>query len=781
MLRSRFVWKKAGSSLRLTLLLLCILFVGVVGFSSSWAATPVAPAGRLAVELPQLTLTPEDDSSPYGRGYVPAPFELNRTWGEPHLAPQSAPLPDRFDWRTQGKVTRVQNQGPCGSCYAFACLGSLESQLLIRNQPRYDFSENNIVECHWEARAQGRNGCDGGNVWLVTNHLSAFGTVEESCDPYNPANESCRTGCPYIKTVTEMWALYGANPPVESLKTWLRDYGPLYVAINAGQTVPGGQCADWWCQAFQTYDGSYTLYNPDNDPYKLNHAVLLVGWDDNLQHQGGRGAWIVKNSWGTNWGGTCGYGSEKGYFTIAYGSAGIGSMPAVFRDWKDYSASDTLLYLDDAGVNNWYGWRDSTTAYGLVVLTPGANGCATQVEFWTSDATDDVDIYIYDSFNGSQPSVLLWKRENLSFDFAGYHHVAIQPPLQLTAGNDVAVMIQFSNAEYQYPVPVDLKGPIAPGRSFASGTGAAGSWVDLGAQSQPADVGIRLRMAPCGARETSTPTQRPATATPTKTTTRPVTLTPTRTRTPGSSPTLGRNRAYLPLLLRPGAVSQPTATPTLRATSTSTPRAPTITPTSASDWVIIKEENFEGDFPNNWTITGADYTWGKRNCRAAGGSYSGWAVGGGSRGQSLTCGSNYPDNAGTGLVYGPFSLADARAAEVLFDYWFNSEEDYDLLYITASIDGREFYGLERSGDSGGWRSERFDLTNVYVLGNLAGQPQVWIGFSFGTDGDTNEPEGAYVDNIVLRKAATGSASGAGAELEGTSLRLHEGRISLRER
>ena len=717
-MRSRSAWRKVGIWLRLITSLTCALLVGAVGDSSIQAAMPVAPAAQTTFELPQPQGTPVSASARHGLGYVPSPFELNHPWGEPRLAPQSAPLLDRFDWREQGKVTRVQDQANCGSCYSFASLGSLEAQLLIRNQPRYDFSENNIVECYYQARVQGKNGCDGGNAWLVANYLSTFGTVLESCDPYNPADQPCRTGCPYIKTVTEMWSLYGPNPPVESLKNWLRNYGPLYVTINAGQN-------DAWGNEFQSYDGSYTLYYPENNSNLLNHAVLLVGWDDNLQHQGGRGGWIVKNSWGTEWGGTCGYGSERGYFTIAYGSAGIGSTPAVFKDWKDYSTSDALLYLDEAGGNDWWGWQGSSTGYGLVVLTPNASGCVTQVEFWTSDPTTDVDIYIYDSFNGSQPSGLLWKQENLTFDFPGYHHVLIQPPLQLAARNDVAVMVKFGNAAYQYPIPVDLTGPAAPNRSFVSKTGAAGSWTDLGAQSQPADVGIRLRLAPCGAEETSTPTLRPTTSTPTKTSTRPITLTPTRTRTPGPSPTFGRNRAYLPLLLRPGPGPRPTATPTLGETETPTRTptgaSPTSTATPSSGWVTIKEENFEGSFPNAWRLEGFDYKWGKRDCRAAGGAFSGWAVGGGSRGQSLACGSNYPDDANSWMIYGPFSLADATAAEVRFSYWLYSENDYDTLFVGASTDGEWFYGPYASGDSGGWQSGRFDLTNVDTLGNLAGR------------------------------------------------------------
>jgi len=773
-MHSRPTWRRAGLYCCLISSLVCVLLVGAVGNSPSQAALPVASVAQSASEAFQPRR---------GRGFVPAPFELNRTWGAPHLGPQSASSLERFDWRTQGKVTRVQDQSTCGSCYSFASLGSLEAQLLIRNQSRYDFSENNIIECYYEARVQGTNGCDGGNSWQVANYLSTFGTVLESCDPYNPANEPCRTGCPFIKTVTEMWELYGTYPPVESLKNWLRNYGPLYVTINAGEN-------DAWGYEFESYNGSYTLYYPTNDPNLNNHAVLLVGWDDNLQHQGGRGAWIVKNSWGTSWGGTCGYGSERGYFTIAYGSAGIGHYPAVFRDWQDYDPSGSLLYLDEAGPRVDYGFGNAT-AWGLVRLTPQQSGCAKNVELWTSAPTSDVDVYIYDSFDGRSPSSLLWSKENLHFDYMGYYYIPVDRSLAVTSGDDVFVVVKFTVVGYDKPLLLDELGPVEGNRSYISPNGQNGTWSQPKVQGSPADVGIRLRVAPCGATPTSTLTQQPATSTPTSTrtaqpgtatptATHTATLTPTRTHTPGPSPTLGNNRAYLPLLLRPGSGPQPTATPTLSETEapTSTPtvgqtpsgtptttRTTQPTPTSTSQpggWITIKTENFEGSFPNEWTIEGFDYEWAKRNCRASGGSFSGWAVGGGAEGEALACGSNYPNDMQTWMVYGPFSLADATAAEVLFDYWVNSEYMFDMFFVGASIDNDNFNGLAGSGNSNGWRTNgRLDLTDVEELGDLTGKPQVWIAFVFDADWGTNRPEGAYVDNIVLRKSATGSA-GSGA-------------------
>lgn len=174
-------------------------------------------------------------------------------------------------------------------------------------------------------------------------------------------------------------------------------------------------------------------------------------------------------------------------------------------------------------------------------------------------------------------------------------------------------------------------------------------------------------------------------------------------------------------------------------------------------WTTIMAEDFEGDFPGPWSVldgTGAadgEYYWAKRDCRPHSGSHSGWAVGGGTDGGSLPCGANYPHNAEAWMIYGPFDLADATDAELLFWYWNLSESGYDYLFWGASIDGWNFYGHGISGDSGGWSYVNFDLTDVYTLGDLTGEPQVWIAFAFISDASVSYSEGAYVDDIVLHK------------------------------
>jgi uncharacterized repeat protein (TIGR02543 family) len=173
-------------------------------------------------------------------------------------------------------------------------------------------------------------------------------------------------------------------------------------------------------------------------------------------------------------------------------------------------------------------------------------------------------------------------------------------------------------------------------------------------------------------------------------------------------------------------------------------------------WETIVTENFEGPFPGVWSVEDnqsgyGTYFWGKRNCRPYEGSRSGWAVGAGSDGTSLSCGDFYPPEADSWMVYGPFSLVDALAADLQFKLWVSTERDYDYACRLASIDGDDFYGNCTSGNSGGWINVGLDLSDVHSLGSLLGEPQVWIALVFDSDGSINNPEGAYVDDIVLRK------------------------------
>ncbi len=513
-------------------------------------------------------------------GFIPPAMDLSHLKGD--RMPEgvsTASLSSAWDWRQQGVVTQVQNQGDCNAGYAFASLANFESKLQVDGAGIYDFSENNAKECPWHDPS-----CGGSNYWEMAGWFSQKGTVLESCDPYVDSNVNCNGTCPYIKTLLDWRYIAEGVPDTDVLKGYIQTYGSVHASMYAGDASD----TDWW-QEFSDYDGSYTLYyEGEHNP---NHSVLIVGWDDGLSHAGGTGGWIVKNSWGADWGGACGYGSEKGYFTIAYGSAGIGKNSSFIYAWQDYDPEGGIMYYDEAGLTHLFGCTGSTTGWGLCKFPSPVSTYVTRVEFYTSDATTDVDVYIYDDFDGTAPTNLLWSSLNHSFAEAGYHGVAVNPPLAVTGGDAVAAVVKFTNARSESPIPADMEGPHETQRTYISCDGSSGSWYDLGVYYRE-DVAIRLRTS--GAPPptptptiTPTPTPRPPVrqiylpiclkdyappSTPTPTPTQ--TATPPTTRTPTSTPTATPTATPL-------TTGTPTSTPTTTPTTTSPAiRTPTLTPTT---------------------------------------------------------------------------------------------------------------------------------------------------------------------------------------------------------
>jgi hypothetical protein len=177
-----------------------------------------------------------------------------------------------------------------------------------------------------------------------------------------------------------------------------------------------------------------------------------------------------------------------------------------------------------------------------------------------------------------------------------------------------------------------------------------------------------------------------------------------------------------------------------------------------SPWVTLAQQDFEGSFPGAWQVSDqfpgtGEYYWANRNCQVFAGSSSGWAVGGGANGSGLACGSDYPNDADSWMIYGPFSLQGATAANLTYQAWVNTEVTFDNLCRFASVDGVNFYGTCTSGNTGGWVAKTLDLSNVYTLGNLLGQPQVWVAVYFFSDSSFTFPEGAYIDNVVLQECS----------------------------
>jgi len=197
-------------------------------------------------------------------------------------------LPERWDWREQDGLTSVRNQGSCGSCWAFAATGALEGILQIYDSP-VDISEQHAINCNLD-----QYGCDGGWMTSAYRLWRDSGAYLEEVFPYQSEDGArCETEDAYPHTWLDSWT--AVSPDRDLLKQAI-----LVSPVAGGFTV---------YPDFQHYTGG--VY--ENEGIEtINHAVVLVGWDDAL------GAWIIRNSWGMGWG-------EYGYAYIAYDNCRLGS------------------------------------------------------------------------------------------------------------------------------------------------------------------------------------------------------------------------------------------------------------------------------------------------------------------------------------------------------------------------------------------------------------------------------------------------------------------------
>ena len=183
-----------------------------------------------------------------------------------------------FDWRTLGCVTPVRNQGACGSCWAFAAVGQLESFIMAADGVELDLSEQHMIDCN----AYDKD-CDGGNEQAAYALMMSFGAASESCIPYT-ATDGGSCGQDFCTPMAKIDGYAGVTNDVVSIKTALLQ-GPVYTAIRTHSS-------------FYAYTGGCYDMNDLREP---DHAVLIVGWDDTVCDGG---AWIITTRGGRTGGST---------------------------------------------------------------------------------------------------------------------------------------------------------------------------------------------------------------------------------------------------------------------------------------------------------------------------------------------------------------------------------------------------------------------------------------------------------------------------------------------
>jgi len=224
--------------------------------------------------------------------YLMDPQDCSATQGN-HV-PSGQAIPPAIDWRQKGVVSDVKNQGDCGSCWTFSTSGCLESAHAIATGKLVTLSEQQLIDCAGDFN---NNGCNGGLPSQAFEYIYYNGGLDtEDSYPYEGEDDSCRYDPSNI----------GAKVTGIVNITQNDENGLLDAVATVG---PVSICFDV-ADDFMDYSGG--VYSSDecgSQPSDVNHAVLVVGYNVTSD---ATDYWIVKNSWGADWG-------LDGYFWIERG------------------------------------------------------------------------------------------------------------------------------------------------------------------------------------------------------------------------------------------------------------------------------------------------------------------------------------------------------------------------------------------------------------------------------------------------------------------------------
>ncbi len=374
----------------------------------------------------------------------------------------SSAFPETYDMREHGTVSSVKNQGSYGLCWAFSALGAAESSLISQN-PKIDLSELHLSYFTFNGEDaiksdNAQNFLDaGGHTSFLSSTLSKWvGPVSESLLPYNTLTSGIDPDLKFksdyhlkssvmVNSYSEfkLAGIYGTQRlkfTDDEIKEMISDGKPVIINFDFDyDSTYNTKTFSQYCQQTRT----------------PTHSVLLTGWDDNysadnfLSRPEGNGAWLAKNSWGTQWG-------DNGYFWISYYDKSITDTNVIeFESNNEYS---DCYYYDSSysGIIT----ADNTNMYSgymANIFTADSDSAVSAAGFYTTDRNTSYEITVYsdlkdekDPTSGTKGTTTYGIQK-----YPGYYTIKLDKASEIKKGVKFSVVVKLTNPDNKYPIPVE--------------------------------------------------------------------------------------------------------------------------------------------------------------------------------------------------------------------------------------------------------------------------------------------------------------------------------------
>ena len=407
-----------------------------------------------------------------------------------------ATYPSKYDSRNvDGKnyVSPVRNQMSTGACWAFSALATVESYSMkyfnnntIYSPRHIDYSTsryflNNVTNPESFNRTVGQ----GGNGYMASSYLiNGKGPITENQMPFENNENLININSIKNKTVNldvngyeiiENSSLGCSTTIKNKIKEHIMQYGSMaasiYMTTNSSYYRASSHALNYNSTSAQDF-------------YAPNHAITIIGWDDNFSrnlfaagHQpSSNGAWIVKNSYGTNWS----YG-DNGYFYISYEDDWVCQNPTGATS-IDQEVEDKIYYHDVLGYNSYYGYNDSQAAAVNIFELETSQELLEEVTFVAKENTNYV-IYLNPQDDDLNLNKFI-KIGSGKTTYAGYHTYKLSKPY-LLENKKFAIMVSYDLEDGTHPIGTQIvsgtffdKGNTTPELSYVSSS-INGPWEDL--------------------------------------------------------------------------------------------------------------------------------------------------------------------------------------------------------------------------------------------------------------------------------------------------------------